>query len=211
MNLSTKRRMAASILKVGKGRVWLDPEESEDIDEAVTRADIRGLINDKVIQAKPVIGTSRGRANFKKAQKAKGRRSGHGSRKGAKGARFPKKRRWITTIRPLRKMLLELREEKKIDSATHRKLYGMAKGGIFKSKAHLNMYLLEKKFITEEPKKAPAPKKVPKASKKAAAKPKAGPKTVKKAAPKTVKKTTKAAPKKAAKKPAKKKTKEEKK
>ena len=188
MNLSTKRRMAASIMKVGKGRVWLDPEESEDIEEAVTRADIRGLINDGVIQSKPVIGTSRGRANFKKAQKAKGRRSGHGSRKGAKGARLPKKRKWISTIRPIRKTLLELREAKKIDSATHRKLYGMAKGGIFKNKAHLNMYLLEKKLITEEKKakKAPAPKKAPKTAKKTAAKPK------KKAAPKkTAKKTSK--------------------
>jgi large subunit ribosomal protein L19e len=179
--------MAASILKVGKGRVWFDPDELEDIEEAVTRDDVRGLINDRVIQAKPKIGTSRGRANFKKAQKAKGRRTGHGSRKGAKGARLPKKRRWISTIRPIRKTLVELREEKKIDSATHRKLYGMAKGGMFKSKAHLNMYLKEKKLITKEPKKAA------KSAKKAAAKPKAAPKTKKKA-------IKKPAPKKAAKK-----------
>lgn len=206
MNLSTKRRMAASIMKVGKGRVWLDPDEAEDIEEAVTRDDVRGLIHDGVIQAKPKIGTSRGRANFKKAQKAKGRRSGHGSRKGAKGARLPKKRRWISTIRPIRKTLLELREAKKIDSATHRKLYGMAKGGMFKSKAHLNMYLLEKKLITEE-KKAEKPKKAPKTAKKTAAKPKAAKAVKKKAAPKTAKKTakktatkTKAAPKKTAKK-----------
>jgi large subunit ribosomal protein L19e len=214
-------------LKVGKGRVWLDSEELGDIEEAVTRDDIRGLINDRVIQAKPKIGTSRGRANFKRAQKAKGRRSGHGSRKGAKGARLPKKRRWISTIRPIRKMLLELREAKKIDSATHRKLYGMAKGGIFKSKAHLNMYLLEKKLIKEEPiaakpKKATAPKKVPKTTKKTTAKPKtakavkkkAAPKTarktVKKTAPKTKAKTTKAAPKKTARKTVKKTTKEKK-
>lgn len=196
MNLSTKRRMAASIMKVGKGRVWLDPDESEDIEEAVTRDDIRGLIHDGVIQSKPKIGTSRGRANFKKAQKAKGRRSGHGSRKGAKGARLPKKRKWISTIRPIRKTLLELRETKKIDSATHRKLYGMAKGGIFKSKTHLNMYLLEKKLITQEkkaekPKKAPAPKKAAKTVKKTPAKPKAAKTVKKKAAPKTAAKTTK--------------------
>jgi large subunit ribosomal protein L19e len=212
MNLSTKRRMAASVMKVGKGRVWFDPDESGDIEEAVTRDDIRGLIHDGVIQSKPKIGTSRGRANFKKAQKAKGRRSGHGSRKGAKGARLPKKRKWISQIRPIRKTLLELREAKKIDSATHRKLYGMAKGGVFKSKAHLNMYLLEKKLITEEkkakkPEKAPAPKKATKVVKKTPAKPKAAKTVKKKAAPKkTAKKTTaktkakKAAPKKTPKK-----------
>ena len=207
MNLSTKRRMAAAIMKVGRDRVWFDPDESEDIEEAVTRDDIRALIKDRVIQSKPVIGTSRGRANFKKAQKAKGRRTGHGSRKGAKGARLPKKRRWITTIRPIRKTLLELRESKQISSATHRKLYGMANGGIFKSKAHLNMYLLEKKLIKEE-KAAPKPKKEvekkpAKTAKKPAAKPKAKPakasakkatakpKATKKAPPKKTKKTTK--------------------
>lgn len=199
MNLSTKRRMAASILKVGKGRVWFDSEGLEDIEEAVTRADIRGLIHDGVIHAKPVKGTSRGRANFRKAQRAKGRRSGHGTRKGAKGARFPKKRRWISTIRPIRKTLVELRDAKMIDSATHRKLYGMAKGGIFKSKAHLTMYLKEKKLIKEEPKpakpKKEAPKKAPKATKKPAkaVKKKATPKakTTKSASRKTVKKTEK--------------------
>lgn len=195
MNLSTKRRMAASILKVGEGRVWFNPEGLEDIEEAVTRADIRGLINDRVIQAKQKKGTSRGRANFRSVQRAKGRRTGHGTRKGAKGARFPKKRRWISTIRPIRKSLVELRGEKKIDSLTYRKLYGMAKGGIFKSKAHLDMYVREKKLIKETPEKE-APKKVTKTKKAVKAK---------KPATKTKAKKT------AAKKPAKKKPVKEKK
>ncbi len=186
MNLSTQRRIAASLLKAGKGRVWFDSEELGNIDEAVTRADIRGLINDGVIQAKQKKGTSRVRANFRKAQRLKGRRSGHGTRKGAKGARLPKKRRWISTIRPIRKTLVELRESKKIDSPTYRKLYSMSKGGIFKSKAHLTMYIREKKLITEKPakpkketpKKAPMTKKVtkPRATKKPVAKAKAKPK-----------------------------------
>ena len=202
MDLSTKRRMAASIMKVGRGRVWFDPDELEDIEEAVTRDDIRSLIHDRVIQPKPVIGTSRGRANFRQAQKAKGRRSGHGKRKGAMGARLPKKRRWISTIRPIRKMLAELRDSKKIDSATHRKLYGMAKGGMSKRTAYLNLYLMEKKLITEEPKvekpkKAP-PKKTPTTTKKPAKVAKK--KVPKKTATKTKAKTTKAPPKKTPKK-----------
>ncbi len=153
MKLTTQRRMAASILKVGKNRVWFDNEELGGVEEAVTRADIRGLINDKIIQARQKKGTSRGRANFRKGQEKKGRRSGQGTRKGAKGARFPKKRRWISTIRPIRKTLKELRDSKKIDSITYRKLYGLSKGGIFKSQAHLNSYLKDKKLTTEEPKK----------------------------------------------------------
>ncbi len=205
MNLSTQRRMAALILKVGEGRVWFDSEELGDIDEAVTRADIRGLINDKVIQARQKKGTSRVRANFRKAQKVKGRRSGHGTRKGAKGARLPKKRKWISTIRPIRKTLVELREAQKIDNPTYRKLYGMSKGGIFKSKAHLNMYVKEKKLIKEEPttetpKKAKAPAKVKPVKPKA---PKPEKKVTKKPVGKAKEKPKKSAPKKPAKKPVK--------
>lgn len=176
--------MAASILKVGENRVWFDSEELEDIGEAVTRADIRGLINDRLIQAKQKEGTSRGRANFRKAQRAKGRRRGHGTRKGAKGARFPKKRRWISTIRPIRRTLVELRGSQKIDSPTYRKLYGMSKGGIFKSKAHLTSYAKEKKLIKEEPAKITETKEVVKKVKKPA-------KPEKKVTKKQIKKTGK--------------------
>lgn len=178
-------------MKVGKNRVWFDNEELGDVEEAVTRADIRGLINDKIIQARQKKGTSRGRANFRKAQEKKGRRSGHGTRKGAKGARFPKKRRWISTIRPIRKTLKEIRDSKKIDSITYRKLYGLSKGGIFKSQAHLHSYLKEKKIIVEESKKPE--KKIKKLSKpekkvipiKKPLKGKAGKKTTKKSEKKT--------------------------
>lgn len=204
MNLSTQRRMAASILKVGSGRVWFDSEELEDIDEAVTRADIRGLINDKVIQARQKKGTSRVRANFRMSQKAKGRQSGHGTRKGAKGARLPKKRRWISTIRPIRRTLAELRDSKKIDTPTYRKLYGMSKGGIFRSKAHLNTYIEEKKLITLAEAPTKAPEKAKKPVKPKAVKPKT--KVIKKPAAKSKEKPKKAV----AKKPVKKSVKEKK-
>ena len=37
MNLTTQRRLAASILKVGVNRVWIDPEEIEEVSRAITR------------------------------------------------------------------------------------------------------------------------------------------------------------------------------
>jgi len=45
MNLGNQKRMAASILKCGINRVWMDPDRTEEATEAVTRNDIRGLIN----------------------------------------------------------------------------------------------------------------------------------------------------------------------
>lgn len=141
--LKTQKRMAASILKAGEGRVWLDPEDLESISAAVTRKDIKKLIDDRAIQTKQKKGTSRYRAKKLHIQRAKGRRKGHGRRSGTKGARFPKKERWISIIRPVRRKLVELRDSGKIDKATYRKLYSLAKGGVFKSKSHLDTYIKE--------------------------------------------------------------------
>ncbi|MDI6655353.1 MAG: 50S ribosomal protein L19e [Candidatus Hydrothermarchaeota archaeon] len=143
MMLKTQRRIAASILKAGKGRVWLDPKDRESISAAVTREDIKKLVSERAIQARQKKGISRYRAKKLRLQRAKGRRKGHGKRSGKKGARLPKKEKWISTIRPVRRKLVELRDSGRIDKATYRKLYSLAKGGVFKSKSHLEMYIKE--------------------------------------------------------------------
>lgn len=150
MDLSYQRRMAASLLKCGVNRVWIDPDRIEDVGEAVTRSDIRSLINAGTIKASRKRGTSRGRIRFRIEQKKKGRRRGHGSRKGGKKARFPKKRRWIQTIRPIRAMLKELRDSGRIERSTYRRFYLLAKGGTFKSKAHLEMHLRAEGVLKEK-------------------------------------------------------------
>jgi large subunit ribosomal protein L19e len=147
MNLSSQRKMAASLLKVGIGRVWLDEEHIEKISSAVTKDDIRKLIQEGKIKVKPIKGTSRYRARLRKNQKKKGRRKGHGKRKGKKGARTPQKKKWISTIRPIRSVLKELRDTGKLSTSDYRKLYALAKGGTFKSKAHLNAYIKEKGLL----------------------------------------------------------------
>ena len=142
MNLKRQKRLAADIMKCGKNRVWIDPEQLEDTEGAVTRRDIHNLINQGIITAKQKKGISKGRIRRKKAQKIKGRQRGHGSRKGSAGARFPKKRRWIKRIRPIRHYLKELKQENKIDAQVYRKYYRKAKGGEFKNKAHLRTHLI---------------------------------------------------------------------
>ena len=141
-DLRNQRRMAASILKCGKNRVWMDEDRLDEIAQAVTKEDIRVLINGNAIQAKQKKGISRGRKRYVMNQKQKGRRRGHGSRKGAKYARFPRKRRWIKTIRPLRSLLKELRSEGAITPTTYRKYYMKAKGGEFRSRRHLQSHLI---------------------------------------------------------------------
>jgi large subunit ribosomal protein L19e len=148
-DLRNQRRMAASILKCGVNRVWMDQDRLEEIAKAVTKEDIRILINGKAITVRQIKGISNGRKKYNKKQKEKGRKRGHGSRKGAKYARLPKKKRWIRTIRPLRQYLKNLRDEKQIDKTAYRKYYMKAKGGEFRSKRHLQTHLIADGILKE--------------------------------------------------------------
>ncbi len=141
MDLRFQRRLAAKILGCGRERVWMDPNSLSDIAEAATKEDIRKLIEDGIIKRKPVTGISRARINQKNSQKRKGRRRGHGSRKGKKGAGAPSKELWIARIRVLRRRLRFLRDAEMIDRRTYRMLYRRAKGGEFRNVAHLDAYV----------------------------------------------------------------------
>jgi large subunit ribosomal protein L19e len=148
MDLSNQRRMAAEILKCGVHRVYLNPNNLEDIGEAVTRSDVKRLIKEGVIKARQVRGISTGRKKARMKQKEAGKRKGHGSRKGSKYARFPKKRRWIQTIRPIRRSLRELRDGGNITPETYRYYYRHASGGIFRSVGHMKSHMeAEKAFV----------------------------------------------------------------
>lgn len=143
MRFDYQRRLAASILGIGVNRVYIspDPKEQENILDAITRDAVRGLIRRNVIQKRPEKGVSRGRARHRAAQRAKGRRRGRGSREGALNARTPQKTRWIGLIRGMRRYLRELKQQGRIDVSTYRRFYGQSKGGMFKSRAHLEQQL----------------------------------------------------------------------
>ena len=140
-DLANQKRLASKILECGLDRVWLNPEASEEIASAITRDDIRELIEKGTIKAKPVKGVSRGRARALAAKRKYGHCKGHGSRKGKKGARTPKKEQWIKKIRALRRRLKELRAEGALDKSAYCRLYRKAKGGEYRSVAHLNSHL----------------------------------------------------------------------
>lgn len=141
MDLKSQRRMAADVMDVGENRVWMDPDQMEKIDEAITRKDIRNLVEGGAIQKKDKKGTSKGRARKNKKQKEKGRRKGHGSRKGPKTARKSEKDEWMDTIRALRSDLKELRDNDEITQEQYRELYRKAKGGFFRNRKHLENYV----------------------------------------------------------------------
>ena len=141
--LSLQKRLAASVLKVGQSRVVMDPDHFEDIKNAITRADIRKMINHGYIKVK--------KTKVKKPDLyKKKRKKGPGRRKGTKGAKVTKKRNWINTIRPLRRMLKDLRDKETIDSRTYRNTYMLIKSGMFRSRSHLKLYLKQKGVLREK-------------------------------------------------------------
>jgi large subunit ribosomal protein L19e len=144
-DLSNQKRLAAKVLGCGVHRVWMDPEASADIAVAITREDIRGLIASGSIKAEAVKGVSRGRARDRDAKRKYGHRKGHGSRKGRKGARNPRKEQWMKKIRAIRRRLKELRADGTLDKSTYCKVYRKAKGGEYRSLAHMESHLDIKK------------------------------------------------------------------
>ena len=148
-DLRNQRRMAASLLKSGKNRVWMDYDRVDEIAKAVTKDDIRVLIKGEAIKSKQKMGISGGRKKYIVNQKKKGRRRGQGTRKGAKFARYPKKERWMNTIRPIRSYLRNMRDEKQINASIYRKYYMKSKGGEFRSKHHLVTRLISDGIIKE--------------------------------------------------------------
>ena len=139
-DLANQRRLAAEVMDIGVNRVWMNPESSKDIAVALTREDIRKLIEEGKVGKRAIKGISRGRVRKANETRAYGHRKGHGSRSGAKGARRPKKEMWMKKIRALRSLLSELRGNKTIDVSTYRKLYAKAKGGEYRSRAHLKAH-----------------------------------------------------------------------
>jgi len=146
MKLSTQRRLAAHVMKCGETRVWMDPDFEDEISLAITRDDIRRLVDEGAIQKKPVRGVSRGRARYKLHQKRKGQRSGPGRKKGKATSKLSSKERWMMKIRPMRKELRKLRDEGKITPKVYRELYLKAKGNAFRNTAHLRTYISERRL-----------------------------------------------------------------
>lgn len=143
MKLDNQKNLAGQVLKCSRKRVWLDPERLEDIKEAITKVDIRSLIKEGAIKKKAARGVSRARARKILEQKRKGRQKGHGSRKGKRTARLSRKRGWINKIRAQRILLNELRGKKEISKKVHQDLYRKAKGGLFRSKRHILLFIQE--------------------------------------------------------------------
>lgn len=139
MSLRGQRRMAASLLGAGQSRIWIDPEEADRVQSAITRKEIQTLIREGRIKLLHKKGVSRGRVRARS-----GRRKRAGSRKG--GQKIGKED-WVVRIRSIRRHLRALRDKRELSPASYKNVLAMAKGGAFRSASHIDEYVRARQLL----------------------------------------------------------------
>lgn len=127
----------SEILGVGKSRVRLDPEATEQLQDAITRESVRGWLSAGLIWVEPKKGNSRGRFRVRRI-KRKRRGLGQGSKKGAQGARVGKKSIWVARVRMLRRILKMRRDRGEITNQDFKTLYLQVKGAQIRTRKRLD-------------------------------------------------------------------------
>ncbi|MDD5172097.1 MAG: 50S ribosomal protein L19e [Candidatus ainarchaeum sp.] len=152
MTIATVRRLAADILSVGQNKVKISPDGLKEAEGALTRADVKGLIDKGIVtKLKP-----QGRASTRRVT-----RRGRGRRKGITS---DSKDVWMDKVRSQRKFLAMMVSTSALRKEAKREIYNKVKSGIFRNKRAMLLYLKDNKFVAadyEPPKpvfKKPEPK-----------------------------------------------------
>jgi len=132
MNLKSKKKLAARTLKVGVGRIFLDENRKEDLNEAITKQDIKDLKEDGAIKVREIKGKRK--KPKRKTKKREGKRRKSLRKKN-------KKRKDVYVTRKLRKYIINLKNNKKIDKEKYYDLRKKIKSRKFKTLKQLNAHI----------------------------------------------------------------------
>ena len=130
MNLSKKKRLAAKSLKVGKERIVFMQSRLNEIKEAITKQDIKDLVQGGAIFVKDIKGKRKNQDTHK-------RRSVGNIRKKVN----VRKEEYVLLTRKLRKYLNEVKKQGLIDLKEIKNVRKKIRNKEFRSKSHLKEYL----------------------------------------------------------------------
>lgn len=103
---------------------------------------MRSLVTANTVTVRPFRGTSRGRAQDKRAQRNK-RGTKQGSKHGRKGARVGKKEAYVAKVRSLRRLLKIGKDRGDLTNPEFWALYKKVGGNTVRNKAHLRSLMDE--------------------------------------------------------------------
>ena len=126
MNLRNKKVLASKVLNVGIGRITFVSSRLKEIQEAITRQDIKELFSDGAIKIKEVKGRK-----TKKKRKTR-RRQGK-----IKMSVKKRKQNYVKLTRKLRRYIKELDKQERLEKGEYKELRKKIKTRTFRSKSHL--------------------------------------------------------------------------
>jgi len=126
MKLERKKALASKALGIGKSRIIFNPSRLPEIKSAITKQDIKGLLESGAILIREV----KGRA--KNVRRSTRRRAGSIKKKFKPG-----KRQYMILTRKLRSFIQELRKQEKISLEQYKTLRKEIKASAFKTKNSL--------------------------------------------------------------------------
>ena len=148
MSLQTVKRLASRIFGVGQSQVRImDAQKAID---SLTADDVRQLEKTGAIKILKLKSGGRGKAKLRHAKQLLGRRTGPGRRKGTSNAKLTLKKRWTRRIRSQRKLLASIQGS--LVPGAYQQMYRMIKGGFFRDKRQLLLFVEERKMRSENKK-----------------------------------------------------------
>ncbi|MBI5223112.1 50S ribosomal protein L19e [Candidatus Micrarchaeota archaeon] len=148
MTLATVRRLAADLLCVGENKIKISPDGMKEAEGALTRSDVRSLIEKGIVKKLP----NQGRASARKRDKRSAGRT--------RGARVGSKTLWMEKVRAQRKLLFELLDSGVLKKTEKWSIYRKVKSGLFRNKKAMVLYLKDNGLVPKdfEPSPRAAPK-----------------------------------------------------
>ncbi len=130
MNLGNRKSLAAKTLKIGKKRIKFVKSRVKEIKDAITKEDIRGLVEDGAIEIQGVRG--------RKTNISRKNQRGTGKIKKKVNKR---KQEYVKITRKLRKYTKEMFNQGKLNKEEVKEIRKRIRNRAFKSTTNLKLYL----------------------------------------------------------------------